>query len=1361
MEQMRIVKEQRAESEKQLIASEGENFDRANIKPRYMVWENVCFIADTQIMTINGLKAIQDIQVGDQVLTHNHRYMPVVETYVHTDKEVVRVNIIGETPLICTPNHPIYGCKKNSDGSYGELEFISAGLLTSEHRVASFWNDKIAYKAIESVVPLNKKETVYNLSVLEDNTYVANGIICHNCGAFSSGTPGGSDFQAVLEEICKIVRHDCPVVPIPKDGWPSAGNLDGVGDDGTPFSICWRLHDAQYWGVPQRRRRIALVADFGGSSAPEILLEPYSLQGHSKQSSKEGQGVARDTSSSVGETSSGSSTEQSRGSGERGIKESSKVYGICSFDSNAMKSDNPESGIYEADSARTLDLNGGNPACNQGGMAVVQGADVYNGDVTGDVAPSVTTKTGEPGSSGPKVIESSDKCLNSWDVQSKHIQPEDGIAESLYSGECRYGGGESYVLQNQKEPVLLESSQNHATVQTDGVSTTLPAAMGEGGGYVPMVCIEGNGSRDSHKGDGYSESETMYTLNTVEQHAVAYGVTTKGNGDAFINPNTHTSLATGGGEPGQGYPCVLTTENAPETYQKTTGALMASGYSKLGTQEAANDMYVVQQPFVQSMELFHCTTEEELAAPLKARDYKDPQVVAFEPGAASRVGGHVYEDDKAGTLRAEMGDNQQAIVQSAGFCTEHSAKAHSIGYQAECAPTLREGTVPATIYESKAVESHAQDARYNVGDVNQTLGANMEHDAANGGLVYDVDYNAEKSDICYGFQGQVGGSASMSVGENVSPTLVVNQVANVTQPAAFKKSSHAKSAEDGQGWEHTEVNDTLNAFDNGETRTPTLVLNDQGGQQMQVSLDQTATLRAEEHGHQPLVFDASRRHDYKPFGDVAETVQAQYGTGGNNTPMVMDMLNLNPQETEKSMTLNAYNGTGGNNMPMVFENHSQDTRYNAMGETCQTVSATWGMGGNNQPLEVKPQQAVVRRLTPLECEKLQGFPVIRTVRFTEMTKDEYIAWNICEGHIRVDFNTGKVYATRGPGGVKLNTPRELKGTDLKGYLVVSIRNGDTKMQCRIHRIVWIAAHGIVPDGYVIDHINNDKSDNRLCNLQLLTGEDNSHKAKADGKYLSKENGSTAKINNAVHDLIQYVYGTTDLSIRELATYFGISRSRIQQIIHEEPWTDIGDWVDSKGKKHKGDSDSPRYKALGNSIALPFWDWMAGRMVEQLRNSGVENPTLASLFDGIGGFPLVYSKHGCDTLWASEIEEYCVALTKKRFGGETTLGVDHVGQYSQPYTPMHDDIATSNLSGDGVANTPISFDRAAFNQGANAKYDFAIEDNDKAQTIVARGPGGVCQPMENEVVGSICASDYKGIRNQDIDDGKWVVPTPNE
>lgn len=96
------------------------------------------------------------------------------------------------------------------------------------------------------------------------------------------------------------------------------------------------------------------------------------------------------------------------------------------------------------------------------------------------------------------------------------------------------------------------------------------------------------------------------------------------------------------------------------------------------------------------------------------------------------------------------------------------------------------------------------------------------------------------------------------------------------------------------------------------------------------------------------------------------------------------------------------------------------------------------------------------------------------------------------------------------------------------------------------------------------------------------------------------------------------------------------------------YSNIGDWTDSKGKKHKY-ADSPRYKALGNSIALPQWFWMVQRMRPYLK----EKPTLGSLFDGLGGFPLVWQRaYGEGTArWASEIESFCVAVTKRRFGEE--------------------------------------------------------------------------------------------------------------
>lgn len=96
------------------------------------------------------------------------------------------------------------------------------------------------------------------------------------------------------------------------------------------------------------------------------------------------------------------------------------------------------------------------------------------------------------------------------------------------------------------------------------------------------------------------------------------------------------------------------------------------------------------------------------------------------------------------------------------------------------------------------------------------------------------------------------------------------------------------------------------------------------------------------------------------------------------------------------------------------------------------------------------------------------------------------------------------------------------------------------------------------------------------------------------------------------------------------------------------WTDIDEWIDGKGKRHKP-SDSPRYKALGNSIALPFWDWMLRRMARYLP----EGATLGSLFDGIGGFPLIWERiHGKGTAWwASEIEPFPIAVTKKHFPEE--------------------------------------------------------------------------------------------------------------
>ena len=133
-------------------------------------------------------------------------------------------------------------------------------------------------------------------------------------GAFS--TNGGKDFGAVLHETVKITCHNAPPVPMFGNKWAKSGCLVDV--DGK-WSIAWRVFDAQFWGVPQRRRRIALVADFGGQSAPEILFERKSVSRNFEESG----------------------TAWKRATTDFEKRTEATVFGICSKDSNSMKSENP------------------------------------------------------------------------------------------------------------------------------------------------------------------------------------------------------------------------------------------------------------------------------------------------------------------------------------------------------------------------------------------------------------------------------------------------------------------------------------------------------------------------------------------------------------------------------------------------------------------------------------------------------------------------------------------------------------------------------------------------------------------------------------------------------------------------------------------------------------------------------------------------------------------------------------------------------------------------------------------------------------------------------------------------------------
>ncbi len=173
-----------------------------------------------------------------------------------------------------------------------------------------------------------------------------------------------------------------------------------------------------------------------------------------------------------------------------------------------------------------------------------------------------------------------------------------------------------------------------------------------------------------------------------------------------------------------------------------------------------------------------------------------------------------------------------------------------------------------------------------------------------------------------------------------------------------------------------------------------------------------------------------------------------------------------------------------------------------------------------------------------------------------------------------------------------HTPRKLKGSIINGYITYSIRNGEIKKPCRANRVVWISANGVIPDGMVVDHINNDKLDNRLENLQLLSPEDNSHKAKKDGLYLCGDDNPSTKLScdEKIRIFMEYKEGNT--SYAKLAEKYKVSKGRIAQIIKRDGYTLIDD---------KTCSDTARYKALGNGMAQPCADYVIRRIVEVCRN----------------------------------------------------------------------------------------------------------------------------------------------------------------
>ena len=419
---------------------------------------------------------------------------------------------------------------------------------------------------VRSVTPTHSIKPVYNLTVEEDNSYIADGITVHNCqelsiagrrkgldgsrsslfyeavrivkemrrathgeypkyivwenvpGAFSSNH--GEDFRCVIENICRI-KDENVSVPRPLK-WNHAGLVMGDG-----YSIAWRVLDAQYWGVPQRRKRIYLVADFRGERAGKILFESEGVSGNSRKSQeawqetagsiRKGSPVADLCLNNQGATLYQNHAQDGRYKGplstadtvvarygtggnnqplvvetpktpngviqsitprSGSLTHSTKCYGISSDKSNAMCSSNPHSGVYEASTSRTLDTSGGNPACNQGGIAVVselsqsESEELKTVGRTSVQGSMIGRKNGN-GPQGSGINEDVSFTLNTTDRHAVAFSQEaydkytkNSVSSSLRARGGVYGGGSKTLVYS------TSKSTRHTTVG-ENIANTL------------------------------------------------------------------------------------------------------------------------------------------------------------------------------------------------------------------------------------------------------------------------------------------------------------------------------------------------------------------------------------------------------------------------------------------------------------------------------------------------------------------------------------------------------------------------------------------------------------------------------------------------------------------------------------------------------------------------------------------------------------------------------------------------------------------------------------------------------------------------------------------------------------------------
>ena len=282
-------------------------------------------------------------------------------------------------------------------------------------------------------------------------------------GAFSSN--GGEDFRTVLAELIGIAQPDAVVPEIPRAGWAYADSWAGCG-----WSLAWRVFDAQYWGVPQRRRRIHLVVDFSGGRAQKVLFEREGVRGHTAQSGAEGQGAAEDAANRAGADDSDGRTGRmdsgagggSDQSGRVGVMWPAGTHGVAPQAVGFLRQlsgveAQPHSGCRQTETARTLDCFDPSPAKNQGGIAVVQ--------------------------------------RRLMDAYQHHGYREGAVCGTLTANQNASVRGDT--------PLICQDSAN-------------------------IYCLQGNGIDRADtaecNGRGWTDNGTSYTLNTIDRPAVAFAM---------------------------------------------------------------------------------------------------------------------------------------------------------------------------------------------------------------------------------------------------------------------------------------------------------------------------------------------------------------------------------------------------------------------------------------------------------------------------------------------------------------------------------------------------------------------------------------------------------------------------------------------------------------------------------------------------------------------------------------------------------------------------------------------------------------------------------------------------------------------